>query len=338
VERFGRTDGHGAPRDGTPPAQLMALNQTLKASLRDLEAAFRGPRRARAKLKQYRSRAHRLETGLAAISARWPALCSDSTDDPIFILSAGWRSGSTMLQRLLMARGQHIIWGEPFSHAQMIDAIAEPIRCFTETWPHDAWFADAASATELSRRWVANLYPPLENLLRSHLDLFQRLFADPARRLGAVGWGIKDVRLTTDHALYLRWLFPRARFIFLYRNPYAAYRSYRPYRRWYLRWPDQPVFTPWAFGKVWKALTDDFMSGHGKVNGMLVKYEDLVGPQPPLEALSQYVGFEVPHPRDIDRIADKTSPPRESRLPLLEAALLRAAVDPTASRLGYRPD
>lgn len=317
---------------------MMALRQSLKASLRDFEAALRGPRRARAKLNQYRRREHRLEVGLTSIRARWPELRSDSIEEPIFILSAGWRSGSTMLQRLLMGAGQYIIWGEPYSHARMIDAIAEPIRCFTENWPHDAWFAGAASADDLSRRWVANLYPPIESLLRAHLDLFQRLFAEPAERLGARGWGIKDVRLTTDHAVYLRWLFPRAKFIFLYRNPYAAYRSYRPYRRWYVSWPDQPVFTPWAFGKYWKAMTDDFTSGYEKVGGMLVRYEDLISAKPPLEALSRHVGFHVPHPAEIDRIADTASPPRESRLPMFERALLRAAVDPTASRLGYRSD
>jgi hypothetical protein len=316
----------------------MAPYESVKTVLRDLEAAFRGPRRARAKRKEYRLRAHRLETGLTAIRARWPELQSDSAEEPIFVLSAGWRSGSTMLQRLLMRAGRHIIWGEPYSHARMIDAVAEPIRCFTESWPHDAWFAGSVSADDLSRRWVANLYPPVESLLRSHLDLFQRLFVEPARHLGAPGWGIKDVRLTTDHALYLRWLFPRAKFVFLYRNPYAAYLSYRPYRRWYVSWPDQPVFTPWAFGKYWKTMTEDFLSGYEKVGGMLVKYEDLVGAHPPLEALSQYVGFQVPNPAEIERIADTASRPKSTRLPALERAILRAAVDPTAFRLGYRAD
>jgi hypothetical protein len=317
---------------------MIALGPSVKASLRDFEAALRGPRRARAKLKQYRRRERHLQAGLAFIHARWPELRSDSIEEPIFILSAGWRSGSTMLQRLLMGAGQHIIWGEPYSHARMIDAIAEPIRCFTESWPHDAWFVGATSAEDLSRLWVANLYPPIDSLLRAHLDLFQRLFAEPAKSLGARGWGIKDVRLTTDHAMYLRWLFPRAKFIFLYRNPYAAYRSYRPYRRWYVSWPDRPVFTPWAFGKYWKAMTDDFTSGYEKVGGMLIRYEDLISSEPPIEALSRYVGFGVPPPAAIDRIADTASPPRESRLPRLERALLRAAVDPTAIRLGYRPD
>jgi hypothetical protein len=317
---------------------MMPSRESLKASVRDLEAAVRGPRRARAKLKQYRQRAHRVEEGLAAIASRWPDLHSESLEEPIFILSAGWRSGSTMLQRLLMSAGRHLIWGEPYSHARMIDALAEPIRCFTESWPHDAWFVGTTAAEELSRRWVANLYPPVEQLLRAHLDLFDRLFGDPARNLGASGWGIKDVRLTTDHALYLKWLFPRAKFIFLYRDPYAAYRSYRPYRRWYISWPDRPVFTPWAFGKYWKTMTEDFLSGYERVGGMLVKYEDLVGPHPPLEALSRYVGFSVPNPAEIERIADTASRPKSTRLPALERAILRAAVDPTAFRLGYRPD
>jgi len=312
--------------------------KSIARPLRDFEAAFLGPRRSREKLLQYQRQRHSLEAGLIKIAARWPDLRSESVEAPIFILSAGWRSGSTMLQRLLMHAGRYLIWGEPYSHARIIDGVAAPITCFTEKWPHDAWFVGASPLEDLSRQWVANLYPPMESLLGAHVELFQQLFAEPARRLGARGWGLKDVRLTTDHALYLRWLFPHAKFIFLYRNPYAAYRSYRPYRRWYVSWPDRPIFTPWAFGKYWKAMTDDFMSGHAKVGGLLLKYEDLTGADPPLEALSQYVGFQVPRPAEIERIADSSTQLKKLGVPALERALLQAAVDPTAIRLGYRAD
>jgi hypothetical protein len=42
-----------------------------------------------------------LEAGLAVIKERWPELQNTCTDDPVFIFAAGWRSGSTLLQRLL---------------------------------------------------------------------------------------------------------------------------------------------------------------------------------------------------------------------------------------------
>ena len=317
--------------------EFLELPKSIARRVRDIEAAFLGPRRSREKRAQYQQQ-HGLEWGLRRIAERWPQLQSESVEEPIFILSAGWRSGSTMLQRLLMAGGNYLIWGEPYSHAGIIDGIAAPIACFTDRWPHDAWFVEASSVEDLSRRWVANLYPPMDALLRAHVDLFQRLFGDPARLLGARGWGLKDARLTTGHAMYLKWLFPRAKFIFLYRNPFSAYRSYRPYRRWYVSWPEQPVFTPWAFGTYWKAMTDDFVSGYGKVDGLLLRYEDLTGPEPPLEALSRYVGFQVPPPAQIERIADSTPRNKGFGLPAIERALLQAAVAPTATRLGYRPD
>ena len=153
--------------------------KSIARPLRDFEAAFLGPRRSREKLLQYQRQRHSLEAGLIKIAARWPDLRSESVEAPIFILSAGWRSGSTMLQRLLMHAGRYLIWGEPYSHARIIDGVAAPITCFTEKWPHDAWFVGASPLEDLSRQWVANLYPPMESLLGAHVELFRQLFAEP---------------------------------------------------------------------------------------------------------------------------------------------------------------
>ncbi len=149
-----------------------------------------------------------IEAGLQAIRKRWPDLGDDYDDDPIFVLAAGWRSGSTMLQRLLV--GPCFIWGEPFGHAGLIDSLAEPIRCFTAMWPEKHHFYRGQDGDKLARSFIANLYPAMEDLLRAHRGYFERLFAEPARRAGASRWGLKEVRLDVDHAVYLQWLFPRA--------------------------------------------------------------------------------------------------------------------------------
>src|SRR6185312_1965624 len=112
----------------------------------------------------------------------------------------------------------------------------------------------------------------------AHQAYFARLFAEPARRNGAERWGIKEVRLDCDHAFYLRWLFPRARFLFLIRNPYFAWRSYAARAakgwKWYHRWPDEPV-TVASFAAHWRRLAADFLENHHQVNGLIVRYEDL---------------------------------------------------------------
>src|SRR6185312_12863121 len=45
---------------------------------------------------------------------------------PIFLLSAGWRSGSTLLQRMIMEKNHDILmWGEPFDHASIFDRMLD---------------------------------------------------------------------------------------------------------------------------------------------------------------------------------------------------------------------
>ena len=62
------------------------------------------------------------------------ALCpppADPADDaPIFLLSAGWRSGSTMLQRLLMSDPGVLIWGEPYDECGLVQALAGCAKAF----------------------------------------------------------------------------------------------------------------------------------------------------------------------------------------------------------------
>ena len=210
-----------------------------------------------------------------AIRSRWPDLQSAATSEPIFILSAGWRSGSTFLQRLVMS-GDAFIWGEPYRHAALVDSMASQVKAFTDVWPIDKYFVDVHKKdTAFDREWVANMYPALADFLGAHVAFFERLFA----KLGPVSqrsrWGLKEIGLTVDHACYLRWLFPKGRFIFLYRNPYDAYRSYRQWRGWYRAWPDKPVFTADSYGMFWSELAGDFIANHHKVDGLLVPYEEL---------------------------------------------------------------
>ena len=53
----------------------------------------------------------KLAEGIKVFQDRWPDVASSSEDAPIFILSAGWRSGSTLLQRMLTP--ECLIWGNP---------------------------------------------------------------------------------------------------------------------------------------------------------------------------------------------------------------------------------
>ncbi|HEX5446610.1 MAG TPA: sulfotransferase [Pirellulales bacterium] len=208
-----------------------------------------------------------IASGIESIRRRWPAVLSPSAEEPIFVLAAGWRSGSTLLQRLLMPRA--FLWGEPFGHAGLIEDLARPLAAFGGAWPPDAYFYGGQPAGALAERFIANLYPDPQSLLDAHLAYFERLLIEPARHAAnsqsltqPTRWGLKEVRLSADHAAYLKWLFPRAKLLFLIRNPWDAYRSYAARgQQWFVRWPDQPL-TPKTLAQAGGQLR-----GRGRATG-----------------------------------------------------------------------
>lgn len=274
-----------------------------------------------------------IEAGIRVIRRRWPGIINDCDDDPVFVLAAGWRSGSTMLQRMIMR--SCFIWGEPFGHATPIDSLADPIRCFTERWPESHHFHLGEDTDTLSKRFIANLYPSISDLLRAHQSFFCRLFAEPARRNGAMRWGLKEVRLDCDHAFYLRWLFPRARFLFLIRNPYDAWRSYAARAaqgwEWYHRWPTDPV-TVSRFAAHWRRLVTSFIEDHHRVDGLIVRYEALARGEYP--GAEEYLGFS------LAATAGRMNPSDGGPAPLGELAaadriVLENELGSLASSMGY---
>ena len=265
--------------------------------------------------------------------ARFGDLKRESAEDPVFILSAGWRSGSTMLQRMLMARGGVLVWGEPYDHCGILAAMKDQWCAFTARWPAENFF-HAGGTEGMAEEWVANLYPPLQDLYDAHLAFLTRLFAEPARAAGAARWGVKEVRWSVDDAIFLQWMFPRARFLFLCRDPLKAWRSYRTARGWFLRWPDRPVLTPYAFGRLWSRLVTDFARGHDDVDGVFLRYEDILERED-FADLEEYLGLPVTGPGEIRRIRSRRPKTDLAEVPRLERWLLARGCGESAARMGY---
>lgn len=273
---------------------------------------------------------HLAET-LEGFDARWPDP-SPPDDDPLFLLAAGWRSGSTFLQRLTVGSGDRIVWGEPFQRSEIVQRMAEQLRPFVARWPAESLFLDDQGEAEIVDEFIAMLYPEADALRQAHRAYFDRLFAQPARERGFSHWGLKEVRLRTEHAAYLRWLYPRARFVFLVRNPYDAWLSYRPWRGWFWSWPDDMVNTPTQFGRHWRDSAEDFLRHHERVGGLLIRYEELHEPAT-IARLEQHVGHSLPPPERLARVGGARE--RDHRMPALEERLLRARVGEAAQQLGY---
>ena len=235
-----------------------------------------------------------------------------------------------------MSDSRVLIWGEPYDECGLIQALAESMKAFRTGWPPQEYFYDGTPPDQLSGEWIANLFPSLEDWRKGQRALFDAMFAAPAKRAGAKRWGIKEVRLGSAHCAYLRWLYPNARFVFLYRNPLEAYRSYCRYgRSWYDTFPDKPVFTPTAFGMHWRRLIEGYLKDAESSDAMLLRYEDLIGPTPPLAELDAYLGIQTDHGVLTKKVGSSERGGEKAQVNALERWLLKRAVGPVAAQLGY---
>lgn len=262
-------------------------------------------------------------------------------EQPVFVLSSGWRSGSTLLQRMIMEnRRDLLMWGEPLPHCNIHDGLINQFRAFTAHWPPRPYFLSGMKLADPADSWVANLYPDIDDLLKAHRSFHHTLFAEPAYEAGWKSWGLKEVRFTLDHAMYLRALYPNCKIVMLYRNPYDAYLSYSHWDVTVFRtWPDRFVSTPYAFGRNWAELTRGYLEGHEKVDALLVRYEDLDRPGT-AERLQSYLGWPVPRASQMRRIREPVyskaalRPKRES-LRAAERAMLKLATRSVLRDAGY---
>ncbi len=91
-----------------------------------------------------------LAEAIQCLAVRWPEVANaTASDSPVFVLAAGWRSGSTLLQRLLMP--ECFVWGEPYGHSCMLQNLADPLRCITDDWPEPHFFYERKVAVTLRR-------------------------------------------------------------------------------------------------------------------------------------------------------------------------------------------
>lgn len=299
-------------------------------------APWRGPAAARRAHGRALAQHGGLRTGLAELTRLCPAPTAEDPDTPIFLLSAGWRSGSTLLQRLIMSGTDTLIWGEPYDECGMLQALADSLQAFRRGWPPDDYFYDGTPPTQLTGTWVANLHPTLEDLRAGHRALLDRMLAQPAHRAGAKRWGIKEVRLTTEHAAWLRWLYPNARFLLIYRDPYAAYRSYCRYgSSWYDTFPDKPVRTATAFGRHWRELVTGFLRDADALNALTIRYEDLTHDPSVVDAIGTYLGLNLDRAVIQSKVGSSERRARHGEGSQVERWLLGRAVSPLARELGY---
>jgi hypothetical protein len=301
------------------------------AARRALETLLGTPEAHLLKRRERAVAARPLREVIAAVEAR-RGTAEAPDDEPLFILSAGWRSGSTMVQRLVNSGGGYFLWGEPYSRADLVSRLADSLRPVTAVWPMPPDVLTEADPG-IGERWTANLHPGLDTLLESHRALFRTLCAPPPGSPACCRWGFKEVRLGAEHALYLHLLFPRARFVFLVRDPLAAFASYKAWRSWYVRWPEEQVRTAWGYAGLWAELAGGFLAEADAVGGIVVRYEDLAPGGVGIGALEGLLGERLDASVLERRISGSEDGP--SRVSALERRLIERRTGPVTRRLGY---
>lgn len=261
---------------------------------------------------------------------RW-GLDSDGTGtEPVFVLAAGWRSGSTLLQRLLCSSGEILIWGEPYGRAGLIPAMTRSALALRDDWPNAGHFT--TDMTRLQDKWIANLFPPAAAIKRSFQAQLDALLAEPARQQGFARFGMKEVRLQGMDARFLNWVHPDARFVFLVRNPWDAWSSCKG-ADWYLSWPDKKISSAAQYATHWRRTVESFLRWTGN-NAILLRYEDLTHPEFDLEAVRAHCRLGSLDGSVLTRkIRGMQKPPQP--LSMFECEQIRATAGELAQICGY---
>lgn len=276
---------------------------------------------------------------LPVLRQRWPQLRTCTDERPLFLFACGHRSGSTLFQRMLV-RGCWL-WGEPYGEGMLFEGVTRLLRTLREDWPPAGFMDDAFDTdADLAATWIANRYPPLQALADATVGYLLTLLRDPAMRHGRRRWGCKEIRYGADMAYCLKWLFPKAQFLFLIRNPYDCFRSYQRIEgTWHLRWPDRELARADQFGAHWLSLAKGFLEHAAALDALVVRYEDLVRPRFDPRPIEDYLGFTLDCSALEHRLSGGTRriQPLDNATQREEMAALHATVGRFAAQLGYPP-
>jgi hypothetical protein len=277
-----------------------------------------------------------LQRSLAALRFDFPDPEESSTDAPIFLLSTGWRSGSTLLQRILVSDPQLLLWGEPFGEMTLVSRITEMVSSCLSQRDLQLWHEQADSVfSQLSSSWIATLSPASDDFRRSLRGLFDQWFGESARRRGFARWGLKETRLGASEALMLYSLFPRAKFVFLSRNPYDCYRSFADSRwqRIYYRYPEICIDSIAAFARHWNRIAVSWADLPSGFPCYHVKYEDLISGRVDFRKLESWLGIQIREEAALSASVGGTAV--RSGLNWLEHLIVRHEAGEGMNALGY---
>ena len=277
-----------------------------------------------------------LRQAIAALTPPLDRSQENDSESPIFLLATGWRSGSTLLQRILVTDPTVLLWGEPLGEMALLSGIAEMLGGLS-TYPNLAQCSavDTPSPASLPTTWIATLFPPGSSLRSGLRKLFDGWLGDPARKGGWVRWGFKEVRLGAQEAILLHWLYPKAKFVLLSRNPYDCYRSLSDsgWHHIYHSRPNIRVDSAAGIARHWNRIATSWSQLPDGFPVFRLRYEDLIAGRIDFRELESWLGVKLHE--DLALSVRVGSTARRHRLGLCERWIISHEASAGMRVLGY---
>lgn len=153
----------------------------------------------------------------------------------VFVIACAPRSGSTLMQRLLMSHPDLFMWGEG---RYLIRPLLDFDKGYDQCKDKSRWSWEAARDNGLIKGWYPSMMPevPSKQLVAGWLD--QLMGSQP---FGS--WGCKFIMITPDEVKRLHSIFPDAGFIFLTRNFEEVSESFQSVKqRWDMKLTVNDIF------------------------------------------------------------------------------------------------
>jgi Sulfotransferase family len=279
---------------------------------------------------------NQLTESMAALdsSARFGA--DNTGESPIFLLATGWRSGSTLLQRILITDPSVLLWGEPLGEMTLVSEIAGMLARLS-TFPRlkELCAGNYPPFSSLSTSWIASLYPPGNDFRVGLQTLLTRWLGEPAQRRGFGRWGFKEVRMGAAEATLLHWLYPKAKFVLLSRNPYDCYRSLADsgWHHIYHARPDIRIDSAAGLARHWNRIALSWSELPADFPAFRVRYEDLIGGKVDFRKLEAWLGVQLNERTALSAFVGSTT--RRHRLGLCQRWIVSREAAAGMRALGY---
>jgi len=209
------------------------------------------------------------------------------TISPIFITAPTARNGVTLLQRLLNSSGRCVVYGENVTLTCTLPQI-----CQSESDTHRRLGEALRASRERFLRegpeyWSSDLWPDHERFMLLMFGSFFRAIEHYEEQAAADGferWGIKNPMRSPEMIQRLRVLLPRARFLFIHRDPIETARSAKARR--FVR--DAEDVREWA--RQWLTHTETVLADR-RPDTLVVPYAALLAdPENWIARLERFAG------------------------------------------------